>query len=274
MPRSIYPHGAEQDLYAHLARWIDDWFAFLRKSIEALPEVRSDEGETLSEQFAAQIAATRQALSVFSRRNVQREIERIMDAARSTWGQVDPAPVLRQVAQVVQRTVNRNFARQMDATKKRVPTITLQVGQDLFGEYQDVIDRYTREASLLIKDIGDKAARDIERAVQEAVAKGTRTQGLSKQIEGILSEIMQDEKDKVKKRAALIARDQIGKLNGNLTKARHQAAGINRYEWQTAGDSRVRPEHAELDGTIRTYGKGLEPGQAIRCRCTAIPIID
>lgn len=73
-------------------------------------------------------------------------------------------------------------------------------------------------------------------------------------------------------RANLIARDQLGSLTNNATRAYAQNAGMNRYEWQTMGDSRVRPKHRELNGSIREYGNGLEPGDDIGCRCLAIPI--
>jgi hypothetical protein len=60
-------------------------------------------------------------------------------------------------------------------------------------------------------------------------------------------------------RAALIAVDQIGKLNGQLTKQRQMEGGIDVYVWQTARDERVRgrpggtnpnavPSHWEMEG--------------------------
>ena len=75
-------------------------------------------------------------------------------------------------------------------------------------------------------------------------------------------------------RAKLIARDQIGKLNSNLTAQRAKRAGVEKYEWQTMGDNRVRPSHKALDGTVREFGKGLEPGQDVGCRCVPIPLIE
>lgn len=45
---------------------------------------------------------------------------------------------------------------------------------------------------------------------------------------------------KYRKRIELIAVDQIGKLNGALTKARQTEAGLDFYTWDTANDERVR----------------------------------
>ena len=81
----------------------------------------------------------------------------------------------------------------------------------------------------------------------------------------------------VENHAALIARDQISKLNGQLNKARQEAAGIESFVWETRGDSRVRPAHAALQG--RTFkwadgANGLIPGQPINCRCWARAVVD
>jgi SPP1 gp7 family putative phage head morphogenesis protein len=85
-------------------------------------------------------------------------------------------------------------------------------------------------------------------------------------------------------RAALIASDQIGKLNGELNQLRQTNLGVRRYRWSTSLDERVRKDHRELEGSIQEWakppvvnrrtGERGHPGQAVRCRCSAIPIID
>jgi SPP1 gp7 family putative phage head morphogenesis protein len=91
-------------------------------------------------------------------------------------------------------------------------------------------------------------------------------------------------------RANLIARDQIGKLNGLVPQARMEAVGLDLYEWSTSLDERVRGSHASLEGKICRWddpavysddgGKTwkdrpadwcqLHPGYNIQCRCTAL----
>lgn len=101
-------------------------------------------------------------------------------------------------------------------------------------------------------------------------------------------------------KARLLARDQIGKLNGMMTKTRQQEVGINTYRWRTAGDERVRgrpggkyagarPSHWAMEGLLcswddsSVYSKDggktwiprpagailLHPGMDIQCRCGA-----
>ncbi len=41
------------------------------------------------------------------------------------------------------------------------------------------------------------------------------------------------------------------------------------YIWRTAGDERVRPEHAALNGTIRNWSESPNPTEEYNCRCYA-----
>lgn len=92
------------------------------------------------------------------------------------------------------------------------------------------------------------------------------------------------------KHCKLLARDQMGKLNGQITEAQMQEIGLNLYVWSTSFDDRVRDSHALMEGLLCRYddanlcsydnGKTwverpagavrLHPGQDIQCRCVAL----
>ncbi len=78
-------------------------------------------------------------------------------------------------------------------------------------------------------------------------------------------------------RATLIARDQTGKLYGQINADRQKALGLTKFIWRTSNDDRVRDEHAALEGEVFSYDdppdEGL-PGEAIGCRCHAEPYFD
>lgn len=80
-----------------------------------------------------------------------------------------------------------------------------------------------------------------------------------------------------KYRASLIARDQVNKANGDMSRLRQTGAGIKKYVWRTVGDIRVRPLHSSYNGKQYTWKKGtpqgLHPGRDIQCRCYAEPVI-
>jgi SPP1 gp7 family putative phage head morphogenesis protein len=78
-------------------------------------------------------------------------------------------------------------------------------------------------------------------------------------------------------RAALIARDQVSKLNGALTQERQESIGIDGYFWRTSEDERVRPTHVAHDGKRFQWEDPPpdtgHPGEDINCRCHADPDI-
>jgi len=132
-----------------------------------------------------------------------------------------------------------------------------------------LIGHFAAENVSLIKSLGNKTFDDIEKLATRAVTSGTRHEEMAADMEerfGI-----------AERHARLIARDQIGKLNGQVTRARHKEVGINKFTWRTAGDERVRPEHDDLDGQEFSYddppSEGL-PGEPVCCRCGEDPVFD
>jgi len=82
------------------------------------------------------------------------------------------------------------------------------------------------------------------------------------------------------RQANVIARDQLGKLNGEVNQARQEALGVTHYIWRTMRDNRVRDEHFALEGQrvawddpppVGPNGEPAHPGEAIQCRCYAEP---
>lgn len=127
----------------------------------------------------------------------------------------------------------------------------------------------------LIKSIGDEYLNKVQDAVYRAKTTGMSTKDLVTQIQAAASEggittVSQ-------RRANLIARDQTGSINGQLTKFKQQEAGINNFRWETAEDERVRPAHREIDGKIFSWvdgWAGVYPGDPIQCRCVATSVFD
>ena len=92
------------------------------------------------------------------------------------------------------------------------------------------------------------------------------------------------------KHCKLLARDQIGKLTGQIEQAQMQEIGLELYIWDTSMDDRVRESHALMQGllcrwddaSVCSYDGGktweprpagaidLHPGQDIQCRCSAL----
>lgn len=126
----------------------------------------------------------------------------------------------------------------------------------------------------LITSIHERYFGEIEELVSEAVRTGQSMLDLRDQIE--------DRYGVSQSRAKLIARDQVGKLNGDITRQRQTELGVTHYMWSSSGDERVRSLHRELDGQVfawadppesGTNGERMHPGGPIQCRCVAIPVL-
>lgn len=135
------------------------------------------------------------------------------------------------------------------------------------------LDLFAADNVRLIRKLSTEAAEELRGIIVRAVRTGADLKSVQEQVEariGITGT-----------RAALIARDQVGSLNAELTQLRHTQAGVTEYEWQTAADDRVRPGHRALDGTTQSYekppivdprtGKRAHPGEDINCRCISVP---
>ncbi len=109
----------------------------------------------------------------------------------------------------------------------------------------------------------------ISEMVLRNVQKGLRYEELSREIE--------KQMDISRNRADLIARDQVEKLNGQLSQLRQQSIGGKRYIWRTAMDERVRSEHEDREGKEFSWDDPPDdghPGEPINCRCYAEMIFD
>ena len=126
----------------------------------------------------------------------------------------------------------------------------------------------------LIKSLCDEHVARVGK-VLAAAGRGTRVEEIAREL--------QEATGASRARADLIARDQVLRLNSQVTEDRHRAAGITEYVWSASRDVRVRKRHKELDGTRQRYddppivdertGRRAHPGQDIQCRCCPIPVL-
>lgn len=134
---------------------------------------------------------------------------------------------------------------------------------------KEAVDEAVAANIALINSIPQQYLDRVEQAVMASLQAGT------------LNDTLADELKKIKgvtdNRAKLIARDQLGKINSRLSQIRQQSLGITHYYWSTSQDERVRDRHRRWDGDRIAWDTPTidgHPGQAIQCRCTAIPDLD
>lgn len=149
------------------------------------------------------------------------------------------------------------------------------VRKDAPTSVDQVISNRLQANVYLIGSISGTVLDQARGVIEESFRAGLRVEDLGK----LLSERF----DVAESRAILIARDQTGKMNAQITEARNRDLGVTKYTWQTSGDGRVRDGHAELNGTVHRYddppvtndeGDRNNPGEDYQCRCNAQPLLE
>jgi len=128
---------------------------------------------------------------------------------------------------------------------------------------------FVSENTALIKSIPQRFLDDVEGTIQRGIAAGTPTREITKELAKRFNV--------AENRAALIAEDQIGKFNGNLSEARQTNMGVTDYIWRTSEDEKVRHTHRERNGKRFSWKKPPpdgHPGEPVRCRCYAEPVLN
>ncbi len=119
----------------------------------------------------------------------------------------------------------------------------------------------------LIKTIPKEYHERIKKAVTKGINQGDDFFSIRKSLLEI--------GESTDKRAKLIARDQVAKLNAAVTETRQKKMGITHYFWRDSSDERVRPTHLKNDGKRFAWDSPPavtgHPGEDIQCRCTAEP---
>ena len=149
------------------------------------------------------------------------------------------------------------------------------VGVDVFfqdTELQDTMEQFASDNVSRIVTYPATIFPKLERIVSNGYRAGLRANAIRDQI---VNELGVEES-----RAAFWARDQIGSLNGQLTKQRQESIGIDEYIWRSSLDERVRATHRRLEGTKHRWddppqvgARLVHPGEDYNCRCTADPVI-
>lgn len=132
-----------------------------------------------------------------------------------------------------------------------------------------MIEAWATKNAGLIRKLQPEAISDMQRMVFRGVADGTTTSDLSKQIKARFG--VDDRK------ADFWARDQVSKLNGNITAAKQKSLGVEEYVWVTSGDERVRPTHRANNGKRFRWDTPPpvtgHPGHDYNDRCTARAVL-
>jgi len=272
--KRAYPHGVESKYYRRLKSYfkpLTDYVTeYINKNMEPLirgdsSEVRFD--EIPGDSFKKMLYNLENWLSVY--------MPDISDLSKNSNNNVIFVG-LGKTAQETYQFSEKDFKKTIEKGIHVDPPIAAEWWNEMKSSW--AADNYT-----LITSNAKRYVSEINTLTEQAIVNGLSPNKLSQ-------EIMKSTEGLSNKHCRLLARDQIGKLNGQITQAQMQEVGLDLYVWSTSMDDRVRDDHAIMEGllcrwddaSVCSYDNGktwvnrpsnavhLHPGQDIQCRCIGL----
>ena len=258
----LFPAGVERDYSTDLKRAVKNFNKEIDASIELLLNSRQDS-------FSDDITSIFNALRNRAKDSFRGVIERLPGYFSITSMFND-----KQWRLVVKAytgfDIPRSTGRLIDAPFRIEPAGIMPVlGVDAYRSepwLAELQAMWVAENVRLIESIPYDQLDDMEGIIRRGVMAGLSMQEISRQI--------QERYHIPINRADLIASDQIGKANADLTIHRMGEAGVDHYIWRGVMDSRERQLHVDREKkrfSLKNPPSGGHPGQAIRCRCWSEP---
>lgn len=177
---------------------------------------------------------------------------------------------LKTAAYLVRSAVNRGWSKAVERT------LGVKILSGYYDEtfYKELLEQWFRENMGMISSIPQELVQQIRDTLWEDITQNTATDQMVKHIQHTC-QVSEN-------RAKFIARDQVGKLQAQLTRQQQTDAGVREYIWSSKRDSKVRHQHRKLNGNKFSWdspplsdprtGRHCHPGEDYGCRCTAIPV--
>ncbi len=278
LPEATAPDSAEREYLKLLSKYSKAYIELMRKELDAvIPKLKKTAGSEIP-----------RADSIRMDENIAARIGKIFDRINKRLEEMFPNPLLRKWASSMIGDVNRNAKKntksQLNAGARKgeeTPDFEpLMHDKKLSPYFQNIVDQ---NVSLIRSIPGLKMEAFKNQLVSMITNDATQAE---------IRDAIQNNFAVSRDRAALIARDQVGKLNGALNKYRQQQLGGKRYIWRTSKDSKVRrpragkrgPDHFHLEGKVFYWskppvvdtrtGRRANPGEDFQCRCWAEMVME
>lgn len=204
------------------------------------------------------------------------DLSAVLRAIRSlSTGNLHGMSFVRSIGDSVRSAIDGNWQK---AINQAIGVNVALPGTDMSAN----IDAWVEENTALITNLAQSYLSKVTTAVNSGFRDGLSWRDISKNI--------QAETGVAKRRADLIARDQVATMNMQVTKQRAADLDIKQFVWRTMEDQRVRgnpsglypkakPSHYARNGKTYNWSDGAGardtfPGQAINCRCFAANVIE
>lgn len=195
-------------------------------------------------------------------------IERAISEVRRTLSKSEIDSLAQYFARATSQAQRVQLARQLTAA----------LGTEVLTDEQhipQVLEYFTHENATLIGSIPEELHQEIAKLTARAFTKRMNPD--------TFASLLEDRFKVAESKARFIARDQLGKLWGQVNAIRQRSVGVDQFRWRDCGLPNVRPKHRKASGQIYSYenppkvgrdGEQLLPGEDYGCRCNAEPILD
>ncbi|WP_405289519.1 phage minor head protein [Methanobrevibacter sp.] len=272
--KRAYPHGIERNYARKLRSFFEPLTTYVEKYINENmePLLRGDSNNVRldaipGDSFRDMIYNLEEWLAVY--------MPDISDVGEDSAGNVILASIAK-TAEEAKKFGDKEFQKSIEKGIHVNPPVASAWWNDMLKSWAE--DNYT-----LITSNAKKYITQINVLTEQAIVNGLSPKTLKEQIKKA-TESLSD------KHCKLLARDQMGKLNGQISQAQSQELGLELYVWSTSMDDRVRESHQLMEGllcryddaTVCSYDNGktwvdrpsgavqLHPGQDIQCRCVGL----
>lgn len=263
-----YPDSIEREYYRHLNQYANAYLKMLKDELKrVLPQLKGvakEEQPRVDGQIRMDV-------------DIPKAIDKMFEVINAGMSRRFTANNMNRIVQSMITKSSKYSKKEMAKmartySKEDFEVEPLLTDKGMSEYFQNVIDMNVS----LIRSISEYQQPKLKQALIAMITKDARSQDIAKMLE--------KEFNVTKGRAKMIARDQVGKLNGALERHRQEQLGMSRYIWRTANDSRVRDDHARLEGKTfkwskppvvnRSTGERGNPKEDYNCRCWAEPVFD
>lgn len=204
------------------------------------------------------------------------DLSAVLRAIRSlATGNIPGLSFVRTIGDSVRSAIDGNWQK---AINQAIGVNVALPGTDMSAN----VDAWAEENTALITNLAQSYLSKVTTVVNSGFRDGLSWRDISKNI--------QSETGVAKRRADLIARDQVATMNMQVTKQRAADLDIKQFVWRTMEDQRVRgnpsgrypkanPSHYARNGKTYNWSDGAGardtfPGSGINCRCYAANVIE
>lgn len=211
---------------------------------------------------------------------VRKVLTRFKLVAIKRTGRGDASFITQKEIDELVRIVASTMASADGLARRRVRSQVRAIKLSLFDEFSDITGQFYSNALQVVTGYTQKVNDELNKFTQELIAENLPVEEMKRKLAKKFESLGVDPKNSYALENIVRTQAQI---HYNAAKLDEESSDdiqeiLWGYKYVTVGDSRVRPEHAALEGTTLPkddpFWERYYPPNGWSCRCQAVPIFD